>query len=286
MQRNNPYFLSSILLFLLSAFTFSCKRKTTEITIIPDALKNHLQRARLLGNIKQIETNTYYFSDKDSCFLLLNKMVQFYSSDGFLTQAIVFNPNGDTISNRTVYYLPNAKENFWKEVNFSERSITTDTFLYDKNGFVCERQIFLNDSLLYKIQFKTDAIGGIIEMKRVLHDYHLTNLIYYNSKGLVERIEELTPDNKQYKFFTIDYDNYGDEVNRRAFKNANQLIEYTYTQYSSEGLLQKVIVEDRLHNLREDRLYTQHDNMKNWLEEIVLFGSDTTRKRIRSILYY
>ena len=286
MQKNKELFLLFFILFLLITISFSCKRKTTKIVIIPDALKNHLQRARLFGNIKHIETNTYYYSDKDSLFILFNRTTQFYSSDGYLTQTIVFDKNNDTVSKKTVYYLPNAQENFWEKFDYKEHNLTKDTFLYDRNSFITERRILLNDSLLYKIQFKTDGIGSIIEMKRQLPDYHLTNKIYYNAHGLVERIEEYDPYNKLYKYFTIEYDNYGDEVNRRAFKTSNEIIEYTYTQYNDEGLLQKIIFEDRLHNLREDRIYTQHDATKNWVEEIVLHGNDTVRKRVRNIEYY
>jgi len=284
MTRNKPLFL--LLLFSLIILSISCKKKKNEIEIIPDALKNHLQRARLLGNIQHIETETYYYSETDSSFFLLNKTIQKYSYDGFLMEAIVFDKNNDTISKKTVYYLPTAKENFWEELNYKDFTLTKDTFLYDRYGFIAERRVLLNDSLLYKIQFKTDGIGGIIEMKRLLPDYHLTNLMYYNEQGLVARIEEYDPNNKLYKFFTIEYDNYGDEVNRRAFKSNNQLIEYTYTQYSNEGLLQKMIFEDRIHNMREDKIYSQHDTKRNWLEEIVLLGNDSVRKRVRNIEYY
>ena len=284
MKRNNLLLLFSF--FLIPLFFFSCKRKPAEIVIVPDALKNHLQRVRLFENVKTVETFTYYFIRKDSSFLLSNRNVQYFSSDGFLNQVLIFDKNNDTVSNKKIYYLPNAKENFWKEYNYFEQSWRMDTFLYDKNGFKKEEQILLNDSLLYKIEYKTDAIGGVIEMKRFFSDYHLTNLFYYNDKGLVERIDEYDPDNKMYKYFTIEYDNYGDEVNRRAFKTSNEIIEYTYTQYDENGLLLKVIFEDRLHNYREDKIYPRHDLNKNWLEEIVLQGTDTVMKKVREICYY
>jgi len=286
MQRNKYLLLLILFLLIIASISHSCKRKTTEIVIIPDALKNHLQHARLLGNIHTIETDTYYYSDKDSLYIFLNKAILLYSSDGYLIQAIVLDKNSDTISKQIVHYLPNAKEDYWEEYNYSAHVLTKDTFLYNKYGFVDERQVFANDSLLHKTQFKTDAIGSIIEKKRLLPNYHLTNIMYYNEHGLVAHVEEYDPDNKLYKFFTIEYDNYGDEVNRRAYKSNNQMIEYTYTQYNDRGMLQKVIFEDRLHNMREDRIYTQHDTTGNWLKEIVLQGSDTLRKRERKILYY
>ena len=285
MPKNNYRFLI-LLTFVIISFSFSCKRKTTEIIITPDALKNHWQRARYFGNVKNVETITYYYSNKDSTYYLSNTNIQHYSSDGYLNQIFLLDDHNDTVSARTLYYLPNANENYWLENNYRDFSITKDTFIYDKNGLKSEEHFWINDSMLYKILYKTDAFGGIIEMKRLLPEYALTNKIYYDNNGLVERIEEYDPQNTMYKYVTIEYDNYGDEVNRRAYKASKEIIEYTYTQYSNEGLLQKVIFEDRLHNLRDDKIYTLHDNMKNWIEEIQMRGNDTIRKRVRSLEYY
>jgi len=285
-MRNNRYPLLILLTFVIASFSFACKRKTTQIVIIPDALKNHWQRARFFGNVKSVETDTYYYIIKDSLFTFSNKHIQYYSSDGYLTQVIVLDINNDTISKRMLFYLQNAHEDYWLDYSFRDNSVTKDTFLYDKYGFKSEERMFHNDSLLYKIHYKTDAIGSIIEMKRLLPEYHLTNKIYYNNNGLAERIEEYNPQNKLYKFVSIEYDNYGDEVNRRAYKHTNEMIEYTYTQYNNEGLLLKTIFEDRLHNMREEKIYLLHDKTGNWLEEITLQGVDTVRRRVRGVWYY
>jgi len=284
MPRNKYLFLIFLIPFFLSFF--SCKKKLTEIAIIPDALKNHLQRTQLFGTVYSIETDTYYYSYQDSLYVFLSKTWQYYTSDGFLTQVIVLDNNNDTISKQNIHYLPNTQENYREEYFYKEKSVNKDTFLYDKNGFLSEQQVFKHGLLAYKIMYKTDAIGSIIEMKRLLPDYHLTNKMYYNEKGLVERIEEYDPNNTMYKFFNIEYNHYGDEVNRRAFKNSSEIIEYTFTQYNNERTLHKVIFEDRLHNMREDKVYFGHDNNKNWLEEFTLWGSDTLRKRVRKIEYY
>jgi hypothetical protein len=201
-------------------------------------------------------------------------------------QIIELDKNMDTVSKKKINYLPNALENYWEEYNFKKHNLTKDTFIYDRNGYKSEERLLLNDSLLYRIEYKTDGIGGILEMKRLLSEYYLINKIYYNEHGLVQRIEEFDPHNKLYKYFTIEYDNFGNEVNRCAFKSTNEIIEYTYTQYNNDGWLQKVIFEDRLYHMREDRTYSQHDYKGNWLKETVLQGKDTVRKRIRMIEYY
>jgi hypothetical protein len=282
----NRYLPLLLFIIIIASFSFSCKRKTAEIVITPDAVKNHLQRARYFGNVKTVETDTYYYSDIDSQYVFYSKHFQLYSSDGYLTQVVLLDKNSDTVSKRTLYYLPNTNENYWLEYNYRDFNVTKDTFVYDKNGFKSEECFWLNDSLLYKILYKTDAIGSTIEMKRLLSDYELTNKFYYNDNGLMERMEEYDPQNKLYKYVTIEFDNYGDEVNRRAYKASDEMIEYTYTQYSNEGLLQKIIFEDRLHHIRQEKIYTQHDKTRNWLEEMEIQGKDTVRKRVRRIEYY
>jgi len=287
MQRNRfLFFFLLFILFIFILFSYSCKRTTNGIGITPSALKNHLQNARIFGNVYSIETDTYFYSDKDSIYVFLNKNFQFYNTGGYLMDVYDLNKNNDTISKKTLYYLPNVKENYWEEKNFKEYSFSKDTSIYDINGFKIEERFFLNDTLLYRIEYKTDGIGSIIEMKRFLPEYHLTNKMYYNNDGLVQRIEEYDPQNQLYKFFTIEYDKYGNEVNRCAFKNIHDMIEFTYTQYNNKGWLQKIIFEDCLHNIRENRIYTQYDNKGNWLEEILLQENDTVGKRIRKISYY
>ena len=104
MQRNKHSFLLFLILFLLIT-SISCKRKAPEIVIVPDALKNHLQNARLFGNVHTIETDSYYYVNEDSLYIFLNKTIQLYSSDGYLTQFIVLDRNNDTVSIKTVHYL-------------------------------------------------------------------------------------------------------------------------------------------------------------------------------------
>jgi len=284
MPINKPLFI--FFLVPLFVFSFSCKRKQTEITITPDALKNHLQRASIFGNVNSIETDNYYYSRNDSSFVFVYNSVQYYNSDGYLTEVLVLDKNSDTISLLLINHLPNAKENYRSEFNYKDNQTLVDTILYDKNGFKCEERHLVNDSLHYRIEYKTDGIGSIIEMKRFYPDYHLTNKIYYNNFGLVERIDEFDPQKKLFKYFIIEYDDSGNEVNRRAFKSNNEMIEFTYSQYAPNGLLLKTIYEDRINNSREDKIYANHDKKGNWLEEIMMQGKDTMRKKVRKIDYF
>lgn len=267
--------------FLLCA----CKEKTEKIVIIPDAQKNHWQRNRLLGNVKTQEINTFLLH-ADSTETLLNTKLFLYSSDGFLTHYFILNEQRDTLSKRTIHYLPNSKENFWIEVDLADSSMRKCEYLYDINGYLTTEKYFTNDSLLYTVEYKTDGIGGITEMKRHFADYSIRNLYQYNSQGLTTRVEEYDPSGKLYKYITYEYDNFGDEVNRRAFKGKNQLIEYTYTQYNDYGEIQKVIYEDCLHSIREIRTYTEHDKTGNWITETYSRNEKNIYFRKQTLTYY
>lgn len=273
-------FLAVIMLLLLS-----CKKKAEEIVIVPDAQKNHLQRNRLLGNVKTQQIETYILTE-DSIKKILNSKLFHYSSDGFLTQYLILNEDNDTISERNISYNPNSTENYWIEKEKETGTFRKCQYKYDINGYLAGEQYFANDSLLYTVDYKTDGIGGIVEMKRNFPDYSIRNHYQYNSQGLVVRVDEYDPAGNLYKYITYEYDNYGDEVNRRAFKGKNQLIEYTYSQYDDDGKILKVIYEDCLHSIREIRTYSEHDANGNWGLEIYSRNNKNIYFRKQTITYY
>lgn len=273
-------FLAVIMLLLLS-----CKKKAEEIVIVPDAQKNHLQRNRLLGNVKTQQIETYILTE-DSIKKILNSKLFHYSSDGFLTQYLILNEDNDTISERNISYNPNSTENYWIEKEKETGTFRKCQYKYDINGYLAGEQYYANDSLLYTVDYKTDGIGGIVEMKRNFPDYSIRNHYQYNSQGLVVRVDEYDPAGNLYKYITYEYDNYGDEVNRRAFKGKNQLIEYTYSQYDDDGKILKVIYEDCLHSIREIRTYSEHDANGNWGLEIYSRNNKNIYFRKQTITYY
>ena len=273
-------FLAVIMLLLLS-----CKKKAEEIVIVPDAQKNHLQRNRLLGNVKTQQIETYILTE-DSIKKILNSKLFHYSSDGFLTQYLILNEDNDTISERNISYNPNSTENYWIEKEKEAETFRKCQYKYDINGYLAGEQYFANDSLLYTVDYKTDGIGGIVEMKRNFPDYSIRNHYQYNSQGLVVRVDEYDPAGNLYKYITYEYDNYGDEVNRRAFKGKNQLIEYTYSQYDDDGKILKVIYEDCLHSIREIRTYSEHDANGNWGLENYSRNNKNIYFRKQTITYY
>jgi len=264
----------------------SCKNKKQDIVIIPDYTKNHLQKSRLLGNIKEIRTVSYYQYDSISTPKILSSVTQYYSPDGFLLKVVTFNEDSELVSTQRIFYHKNATENYWIIADANGKTTDSCKYEYDMNGFITKEKRWNVDSLILTTTYKTDAVGNVMELKRNNNVFTLTNTIAYNSYGLVSRIEEFEPTGKLFKYITIEYDNYGDEVNRRVFRSNDNLLEYTYTQYNDKGHLLKVIYENNMHQFRETYTYGDHDAYGNWLMEKRENINHAIYMRKREIIYY
>ena len=107
-----------------------------------------------------------------------------------------------------------------------------------------------------------------------------------NGQGLVSEIIEYEPDGKPFKTVKIEYDNYGDEVNRCVYKAGNQMIEYTYTEYAQDGRVRKVIYEDKLHHIKEFHYFFDYDSNKNWQTEVCAVDGQILYIKQRKFTYY
>lgn len=278
-----------LLMAIVSLTTFTgCKKKVKEIVIVPDAQKTHLQRSRLKGQIKTIKTTTYYSQTKDSLTQenISSIVIHQYSSDGFLVKMVTLDKTLDTVSVRDVFYLPNGKEEKWVEYEYLFQRTLKCIYKYDMNGFISGEDYYNQDTLKYAVLYKTDGLGGATEMIRKYPDYSIKNTFGYNEKGLITKINEYDPEQKLFKFITIEYDNYGDEVNRKVYREDKNMVEYTYTQYDKYGKLLKVLFENRVHGLKDIKTYFDHDQKGNWNFEIFTSNSDTLYFRKREIIYY
>ncbi len=283
--------------FLLSLLLLgACRQKKTDIVIVPDAQKNHLQRNHIYGKVKEITSYTLVcdpnlmtsdtlVSDSlrfDTAYIF----IQQYSPDGYLLATYKLSPQHDTLLARTFSYYPDARQKGWSEYNYQNGTRVSCQYEYDMNDYLSAEKISTDDSLLMKTTYKTDGAGNVVEMLRHYEGYSLKNTSQYNELGLLTRINEYDPSGKVYKYVTIEYDNYGDEVNRRAFKGENDLIEYTYTQYNQDGSLLKVLFEDRIHHSKEQYDYSAYDRQKNWTIETRTKDKQLIYKRIRNYIYY
>lgn len=199
---------------------------------------------------------------------------------------ITLNKELDTISVKNIQYNDLGKELNWVERDYLYNKTLVCNYQYDMNGYISGEEYFSQDSLKYSIQYKTDGIGGTTEMIRNYPEYSIKNTFSYNEKGLISRINEYEPNQKLFKYISIEYDNYGDEVNRKVFRGDKDMIEYTYTQYDQYGKLLKEIFENRVHRLKDVATYFEHDQKGNWHFEIFTSNNDTLYFRKREIIYY
>lgn len=312
-----PKFRYPFLVFvvLLTTILAGCRKKPAPIVIIPDIEKNHLQRNHIFGKVKSLETKTcriwadsvsvadtndlaklkkYY--DLDEYFSHSAHYQQRYTSDGYLLEHTKYGWKGkDGIMNYTTYkYAEDAKVERWDCFDPNDRLLNYGLYHYDRNRFLTREEyyasdnIYGHDSLEMSYTHTTDGIGNIIRTvisypsipDKFLTEYH------YNNQGLVEEIVEHEPNGKVFKTAKIEYDNYGDEVNRCVYKAGNQMIEYTYTQYAQDGRVRKVIYEDKLHHVKEFHYFFDYDANKNWQTEVCAVDGRIVYVKQRTFEYY
>lgn len=282
-------FFGILFIFILLLSFVGCKKKNNdEIIIIPDAQKNHLQVSHLKGKVKIVTTKSYYTSYKDSISqkTLKSIVIQQYSSDGYIIKVVTLDSNDDTVRVRNVEYNGDVKQTKWTENDFSNHSTSFSKFNYDMNGYISGEEYYSSDTLVYSIQYKTDGLGGITEIIKNNKQFSLKNQLQYNDKGLLIRMDEYDPNGKLFKYVQYEYDNYGDEVNRKVFRGMNNMVEFTYTQYDLKGKLIKEIYQNEEHGLKEIKTYPSHDQKGNWTFEIFTANNDTIYFRKRDIIYY
>jgi len=298
---------------LLTTILGGC-RKPAPIVITPDIQKNHLQRNHIYGDVKYLETKTcriwadsvsvddtadlaslkrYYDNDVD--FSNSARYLQRYSSDGYLLEFVKFgwaNDPNDTVFLKKYTYADDAKIERWDNYGKHGRLNQYCLYQYDRNRFPSGEKYYASqdgqDTLEMTLTHTTDGIGNIIRTVTTysaIPDKFLTEN-HYNDQGLVHEIIEHEPNGKVFKTVKLEYDNYGDEVNRCVYKAGNQMIEYTYTQYGQDGRVKKIIYEDKLHHVKEFHYFFDYDAHKNWQTEICAVDGQIVYVKQRKFEYY
>ena len=304
-ERNLQRFITALIIALLACLCLcGCKKKPAPIVITPDIEKNHLQRNHIFGNVKELKTKTFYvqrdsISVKDTADLKKlmalcdsvcevsdrTSSIQRYTSDGWLMEFIKLSVS-DTILRRNYTYDKEAHITGWEEYDANGVQVTRGNYTYDRNGFLVGEQIFQGDSMVMSFAHTTDGIGNAIRTVQTFGGYKTTLENNYNEQGLVTEIIEYEPNGKVFKTAKIEYDNYGDEVNRCVYKSGDQMIEYTYTEYAQDGRVRKVIYEDKLHHVKEFHYFFNYDANKNWLTEVCAVDGQIVYVKQRKFEYY
>ena len=286
-------------LVILSIIAGGCHKQPAPIIIKPDIEKSHLERNHIFGLVKEIDSQSYLLRG-DSLGIAdtarIDELIatrtpdltstQRYTSDGFLTLYVKCDTRTMDTVIRQYAYNKNAKITEWQERSTRDTLRTMGRYLYDRNGFITGEQVFQGDSVVMAFAHTTDGIGNIIRTAQSFGDYTTRTETKYNENGLVSKITEYEPNGKVFKTVTIEYDNYGDEVNRCAYKAGNQMIEYTYHLYSQNGRQLKTIYEDKIHNVKEHTFYFDFDSQNNWQTEVKAIDNKIYSVRKRNIIYY
>jgi len=288
-----------ILLATLAILAAGCKKKPEPIVIVPDIEKNHLERNHIFGKVEWVASTTYYlYADslplKDTANLkaVLDGRrfdvgsLQRYTSDGWLRAFDKLNEQHDVVLHRQYTYDDDAIITRWEEYDADSTLVTYGTYTYDRNGFLVGEQVYQGDSLVMSFAHTTDGIGNAIRTVQSFGHLQTTTENKFDEQGLVTEITEYEPNGKPFKTAKIEYDNYGDEVNRCVYKAGNQMIEYTYTEYAQDGRVRKVIYEDKLHHVKEFHYFFDYDANKNWQTEVCAVDGRIVYVKQRTFEYY
>ena len=230
----------------------------------------------------------YVFGSQDTLYpeQLVSVTVYRYSADGWLNQVVKMSADGDTMSNRVMHYDSNAK--LLKDELFDSSGVCIEYTLYENGdrGFRVKEERYSHDSILQTILYQNDAFGNLIGMTVQTSEYTMTRKYTNNELGLVVRVDEYDPDGKLFKYVTMEYDNYGDLVNRNVHRDDGQLREFTHTQYADNGSILKVVDENHLSKVNEVREFSGHDAHRNWTRSLRKTGGKAVFAINREIEYY
>ena len=266
-----------------------CHRHRDAITIVPDCAKNHLQREHIYGQVRMVTDSMFYSPDGSDTVrpeYLVSVVSYRYSADGWLNQVVKVSADGDTMSNRVMYYDSNAK--LVKDELFDSAGVCIEHTLYenDEHGYRVKEERFSGDSLVQTLLYQNDAFGNLMCMTVKVSEYTLTRKYSNNEVGLAVRVDEYDPDGKLFKFVTLEYDNYGDLVNRNVHRDDGQIREFTHTQYADNGQLLKRVYENKLSRDNEVTEFSNHDAQRNWTRSLRKSGGRAYYMVNRKIEYY
>ena len=260
-----------LICFCICLLFAGCHRHKASITIVPDCAKTHLQQKHIYGNVRTVIDSMFYSphgSDTVFADQLVSLTVYRYSADGWLNQVVKMSSDGDTMSNLLMRYDADARLVEDEHYDSAGRCIEHTVYEYDKRGYRVKEEFFSGDSLLRTILYQNDAFGNLAGMSVKTAEYTMTRKYTNNEFGLVVRVDEFDPDGKLFKYVTMEYDNYGDIVNRNVHRDDGQIREFTHTQYADNGALLKTVFENKLSKENEVCEFSDHDGQRNWTRSL------------------
>lgn len=279
-----------LLLIAVAALLFSCHgKKTEEVGVQPLAKQTTLQADGVMGKVKLIIEKKYMRIPTTDSVALYAIHYQYFNENGWILKDVITNDANDTIFNTHVTY--NAQGIMVKrETCDSTHSITEHTdFQIDKNGYRIKETTYKGDSLATEITYKNDAAGNVLEMSVQTTNLCILKYTYDGPfYGLPTRIDQCGHDGRMFMYITMDYNDRGQLVNRRAFSANGAEVESSHSQYAENGALMKQTHELMLQSLQKRDLCTfeNHDKYGNWLKQKMLRQGELHYIIERTIEYY
>lgn len=280
----------SIICLFLAVILFSCKEPKQKITIVPDAQKNSLQLENIFGNVKTITIKKYFAVDAKGEKMVDSAMYashcQYYTKEGNLCKVVITNYLHDTISVRNILYNAQGKMVRDELSDSAGHCMEYTVYENDSRGYRVKEQRFIRDSLMQTLVYKNDNFGNVLEIQDIRPLYTLKKSYKNNEVGLPIRIDEYDPDGNLFKYVTVEYDAYGNSVNRRVFSGNGASVEYTHTQYDAEHRLAKEIYENVNTQIKDVGVFSNYDQNKNWRKQVRSFSGRAQIIIDRTIEYY
>lgn len=265
------------------------KEVTQTTTVVPLSLRTTAQTDNLLGQVKSTVEKKYMAIGYLDSTVLYAIHYKFYSKEGWLVDDVILNADSDTVFHTHVSY--DDKGRMKRSDMYDSTGMLREHTEYevDAHGYRTKETYYVGDSIARVMTFKNDAYGNVLQTV-VKTAYEITMNYSYDAAmpGLPVRIDELGPDGNMFMYITMDYNDRGDLVNRRAFSSNGAEAESSHAQYGDRGEILKESHQISLKNLGKFDMstYENHDTHGNWLKQV------TTRQNVpyftieRTIQYY
>ncbi|MCX7836079.1 MAG: hypothetical protein N2450_08455 [bacterium] len=235
-----------------------------------------------------IELVVCYFTD--STFQSLNQKYyeQRYDSNGNLVELLVYGTNQLPESRIIAEY--DRKSNLIKQQNLDSinRLINYATYTYDDLGRVLSyKEYSSKNDLVALFQYQRNAMDTSIILtksdsnQKIL--YHIDYRLIFGLDGLISSATKLYNDKNQKDSVFYQYDQNGNVVSKKVYKNDAMLFTWTY-QYDENGneiLIQKVNPK----GLVEIKIENQFDS-RNLKVRSIQTISDSTKTYFRYVYHY
>jgi len=283
---NHPYqhFLHTVLIIVILFSISSCKKAS-----------NDLQEGGLNGKIKSIRELSYQaFGDMDTIVRgevvmgeNINNYFVFYNTEGNQSYIINYDNLSNELDKWVFRYNDDGEElggNYYIDNILSDSSYYTK----DSKGNILEfYHLFADGKLRYKISYKYNRKGKVIEEKVFDHENILNSTTKYEYKhGNCYQDANYDRYNRLQYFSKYDYDKKDRLINQQLYNSDSSLnTRGTYSYNDNNEIIKQITSVPNVGDITYTYTY-KYDKNKNWIEKITFINSSAAYITTRQIEYY